>query len=168
MQTIKLAYLALFKSQGVPFIHGGEEFARSKGGNNNSYEAPDSVNEVEWSLKREHLDLFNYVRDIIALRKAHPMFRLRTRPDVRSRVQFLDPPDRNVLMFTINGGGVPGETWKRVCVVLNSGDETDAAINLPGGDWSVAFDDHGAAESPSTVSGKVSVRHKSGVVLFQQ
>lgn len=166
IETMKLGYLALFTSQGVPFIHGGEEFARTKGGNNNSYEAPDSVNEVDWELKREHLDLFNYVRDAIALRKGHPIFRLRTRPEVASRVQFLNPPDHNLLMFTINGDGVPDETWKRVCVVLNCADKTDTEVILPSGEWSVALDEKGAASGPP-ISGKLDVRHKSGVVLYQ-
>jgi pullulanase len=179
IETMKLGYLALFTSQGVAFFHGGEEFARSKGGNNNSYESSDSVNEVDWSLKREHLDLFNYVRDLIALRKAHPMFRLRTRPDVRSRVQFVSTPDPKILMFTINGEGVPGEIWKRVCVIMNSADSSDAAVAVPG-DWTMAMDAQGAASVHSpfgerqtnraadVISGKVAVRHKSGMVLFQQ
>jgi pullulanase len=166
IETMKLGYLALFTAQGVPFIHGGEEFARTKGGNNNSYESSDSVNQVDWALKREHLDLFNYVRDVIALRKAHPMFRLRTRSRVQSAVHFIDTPDHATLVFAINGEGVPGETWKRVCVVLNSGDESDAEITLPSGDWSVALDEHGAASVP-VISGKLRVRHKSGVVLYQ-
>jgi pullulanase len=178
IETMKLGYLALFTSQGVPFIHGGEEFARSKGGNNNSYESPDSVNQVDWQLKREHYDLFTYVRDLIALRKAHPMFRLRTRPQVASRVQFLPTRDDKTLMFTINGEGVPGETWKRVCVILNSANETDAEVNLPSGEWLVALDHSGAVPaaaavpaadetSSGPVSGKVTLGHKSGVVLFQ-
>src|SRR3954469_21682952 len=86
IETMKLGYLALLTSQGVPFMHGGEEFARTKGGNSNSYESPDSVNEVDWTLKKQHFDLFSYVRDAIALRKAHPMFRLRTRSEVQGRV----------------------------------------------------------------------------------
>ncbi|MEY2485351.1 MAG: pullulanase [Verrucomicrobiota bacterium] len=167
IETMKLGYLALFTSQGVPFFHGGEEFARSKGGNNNSYESPDSVNEVDWSLKKEHLDLFNCVRDLIALRKAHPMFRLRTKPQVQSRVHFIDTPDHPVLMFTINGEGVPGETWKRACVILNSADSIDTEVTLPSGEWSVALDEHGAFESSPAISSKLRVRHKSGVVLFQ-
>lgn len=178
IETMKLGYLALFTSQGVPFFHGGEEFARSKGGNNNSYESSDSVNQVDWSLKREHYDLFTYVRDLIALRKAHPMFRLRTRPDVRSRVQFLPTPDQKTLIFTINGESLPGEAWKRACVILNSADVTDAEITLPSGDWLVALDHSGAATvvaavpaasdaSPGRVSGKVTLRHKSGIVLYQ-
>jgi pullulanase len=166
IETMKLGYLALFTAQGVPFIHGGEEFARSKGGNNNSYEAPDSVNEVDWNLKREHMDLFTYVRDAIALRKAHPMFRLRTRPQVQSRMQLIDPSDHAALMFTVNGEGVPGETWKRACVVLNSANDADATVILPGGEWSVALDENGSADKRA-VSGKLTVRHKSGVVLFQ-
>jgi pullulanase len=165
-ETMKLGYLALFTAQGVPFFHGGEEFARSKGGNHNSYEAPDSVNQVDWALKREHLDLYNYVRSLIALRKSHPMFRLRTRAQVQSRMQFRDTPDHKTLMFTLNGEGLPGETWKRVCVVMNSA-ETDAVISLPPGDWNVALDAAGVSSSSQIVSGKATVRNKSGVVLFQ-
>ena len=168
IETMKLGYLALFTSQGVPFFHGGEEFARTKGGNSNSYEAPDSVNQVDWDLKQQHFDLFTYVRDAIALRKAHPMFRLRTKPEVRSRVHFVDTPDRNVLMFTVSGDGVRGETWKRVCVILNASNDTEANVLIPvGGQWLVALDPTGAVKEPHTVSGKITVRHKSGVVLYQ-
>ncbi len=168
MEAMKLGYLALFTSQGVPFFHGGEEFARTKGGNNNSYEAPDSVNQVDWDLKRQHLDLFSYVRDTIALRKAHPMFRLRTKADVRSRVHFVDTPDNNVLMFTVNGEGVSGETWKRACVVMNASNDTEANVVIPGGgEWLVGLDAAGVVSDRRPVSGKITVRHKSGVVLYQ-
>ena len=168
IEMMKLGYLALFTSQGVPFFHGGEEFARTKGGNNNSYEAPDSVNQVDWELKRQHHDLFTYVRDAIALRKAHPMFRLRTKPDVRSRLQFVETPDRNVLMFTVNGEGIRGETWKRACVILNASNESEARVVIPGsGEWMVALDAAGAILDRRAVTGKITVRHKSGVVLYQ-
>jgi pullulanase len=166
--TMKLGYLVLLTSQGVPFMHGGEEFARTKGGNNNSFEAPDSVNQIDWALKRQHLDLFRYVRDLIALRKAHPVFRLRNRGDVRSRVQFSNPPVTTTLMFTVNGDGVPGETWKRACVVLNSSDQTEAEVSVPGGRWSVEVDVNGATSSPQEVAGKIRVPSKSGVVLSQR
>ena len=166
IETMKLGYLALLTAQGVPFVHGGEEFARSKGGNNNSFEAPDSVNEVDWGLKRQHLDLFNYVRDVIALRKAHPMFRLRTTSDVRSRVQFVETGNPAVLMFTLNGENIPGESWKRACVVLNSANEKNADVVLPGENWSTALDENGAADS-RPMSGKITVRYKSGLVWYQ-
>jgi hypothetical protein len=104
----------------------------------------------------------------MTLRKAHPLFWLRSRADVRSRVQFIDPPDRASLMFTVNGEGVPGETWKRACVALNSSDQKDSEMSLPGGAWLVAADADGAVASPQIVSGKITLRHKSGVVLYQK
>jgi len=168
IETMKLGYLALLTSQGVPFMHGGEEFARTKGGNNNSFEAPDSVNEVDWSLKRQHLDLFNYVRDLIVIRKAHPMFRLRTKSDVRSRVNFIEQSNHGTLMYTVSGEGITGETWKRACVVLNSADSSDAELILPSGNWKVALDDHGTPAEQRVVSGKINLRFKSGAILYHQ
>jgi pullulanase len=165
-ETMKLGYLALFTSQGVPFIQGGEEFARTKGDNNNSYNAPDAVNQVDWELKETHLDLFHYVRDLIALRKAHPLFRLRTRAQVASHLRFVDSPNEKLLIFTIDGAGVTGETWSRACVILNSESEP-AEVTPPGGSWSLALDDHGAAQS-GAVTGKVNVPAKSGLVLYQR
>jgi pullulanase len=168
METMKLGYLALYTSQGVPLILGGEEFARSKGGDNNSYVAPDSVNEVDWSLKQKNLDLFNYTRDVIALRKAHPAFRLRTREDVSKRLSFQETPDEKTLMFTLDGAGVAGETWSRICVALNSNDSDKADLALPPGSWSVALDEKGATTDERSVSGTVSVPPKSGLVLYQR
>jgi pullulanase len=167
-ETMKLGYLALFTAQGVPFIHGGEEFARTKGGDNNSYIAPDSVNQVDWSLKQKNLDLFNYTRDVIALRKAHPVFRLRTRDEIAKRLSFQDTPDQKTLMFTLDGAGVPGEKWSHVCVVMNSDNDSAAQVKLPDGDWSVALDETGATMDDRPVSGTVSVRQKSGLVLYQR
>jgi len=168
IETMKLGYLALLTSQGVPFMHGGEEFARTKGGNNNSYDSPDSVNEVDWTLKRDHIELYKYVRDAIALRKAHPMFRLRTRSQVQSRLHFVENGNRDVLMYTLDGEGVPGENWKRVCVALNSSNTSDAVVIPPGNTWSVAMDEEGATAEPRMVSGKLTLRRKSGAVLFQR
>jgi pullulanase len=168
IETMKLGYLALLTSQGVPFMHGGEEFARTKGGNNNSYDSPDSVNEVDWTLKRDHIELFKYVRDAIALRKAHPMFRLRTRSQVQSRLHFVENANRDVLMYTLDGEGVPGEAWKRVCIALNSSNTNDAIVIPPGNTWNVAMDEAGAVNEARMISGKLTVPHKSGVVLFQR
>jgi len=167
LRAMKLGYLALLTSQGVPFMQGGEEFARSKGGDNNSYKSPDSVNQVDWSLKKRNLDLFTYVRDVIALRKAHPAFRIRTRQEMQARLKFVDVPNNNkVLMFTINGEGVPGETWKNICVILN-GDDRGTDVSLPAGEWTVATDKDGAVSTSRPAAGEVSISPRSGLVLFQ-
>ena len=164
-RTAKIGYLVLLTSQGVPFMQGGEEFGRSKGGDDNSYASPDSVNEVDWSLKVKNHDLFAYVRDLIALRKAHPLFRLRTREDIRARVRFL--ASDSGLAYEIDGNGVPGEDWNQALVIVNPDNENPMSMSLPGGDWEAACDEHGATMG-QTMNGTVSVPAKSGLVLFKQ
>jgi pullulanase len=166
---MKLGYLLLFTSQGVPFLQGGEEFARTKFGNGNSFNAPDTVNEVDWSLKKKHYDLFTYARDIITLRKAHPLFRLRSKEQIGAWLKFHDQPNPASLMFTIDPeGGLPDETWRHVCVIANSADELNYDFALPAGPWHVAFDVNGAVTSDRIVEGTVRVRYKSGMILYQR
>jgi pullulanase len=164
-RTAKIGYLVLLTSQGVPFMQGGEEFGRSKGGNDNSYASPDSVNEVDWSLKEKNHDLFTYVRDLIALRKAHPLFRLRTREDIRARLRFL--PSDTGLAYEIDGKDVPGEQWDKALVIVNPDNENPMSMRLPPGDWEMACDERGATMG-ETMNGAVTVPAKSGLVLFKQ
>jgi len=164
-RTAKIGYLVLLTSQGVPFMQGGEEFGRSKGGDDNSYISPDSVNEVDWSLKKTNYDLFTYVRDLIALRKAHPLFRLRTRDDIRGRLKFLRA--ESGMAYEIDGNGVPGESWNQALVIVNPDNANPMNMALPGGDWETACDEHGATMG-QTMSGSITVPAKSGLVLFKQ
>ncbi len=163
---MKVGYLLLFTSQGVPFLQAGEEFARSKGGEGNSYNAPDSVNGIDWSLKKKNHDLFTYIRDVIAIRKAHPVFRLRAKEQIAAWLKFIDAGDPDVLMYTLDGSNVADETWKQVCVVVNAADDASSAVMLPAGTWHVACDHNGAADN-RTVEGSVRVRYKSGMILYQ-
>ncbi len=166
-EMMKLGYLLLFTSQGVPFLHGGEEFARTKFGNDNSYNAPDTINEVDWSLKKKNYDLFTYTRDLIALRKAHPVFRLRAKEQIAAWLKFPKTGDPNVLMYTYDAGNVEGESWKQVCVIANAADSVSAEVSLPPGIWQVAFDQNGSVKGDQLLQGVARVRHKSGIILYQ-
>ncbi len=167
LEMMKLGYLLLFTAQGVPFIHGGEEFARTKQGHENSYNAPDDINEVNWSLKQTNADLFTYVRDLIALRKAHPVFRLRAKEQIAAWLKFPKTGDPNVLMYTYDAGNAEGEPWKQVCVIVNAADSGSAEVKLPDGVWQVAFDHTGTVTEPRPVQDTVRVRYKSGMILYQ-
>ena len=167
-EMMKLGYLMLLTSQGVPFLHGGEEFARTKFGNDNSYNAPDNINEVDWSLKKKNYDLFTYTRDLIALRKAHPVFRLHAKEQIAAWLTFHDTTRPGMVMFTLDPGSLPGETWKHVCVIANSDDTASPDFALPAGSWHVALDANGAVKEDRIVDGSVRVRYKSGMVLYQQ
>ena len=166
-EMMKLGYFMLLTSQGVPFLHGGEEFARTKFGNDNSYNAADSINEVDWSLKKKNYDLFTYTRDLIALRKAHPVFRLRAKEQIAAWLKFHDTTNPGTVMFTLDPGSVAGESWKHVCVMANSADVTSSDFTLPAGQWRVALDANGAVKDERVVEGTVHVRYKSGMILYQ-
>ena len=79
----KLAQTIVFTSQGVPFIYAGEELYRNKKGVHNTYQSPDSINQINWDNKTKYIDIFNYYQGLIALRKAHPAFRIPTAEGLR-------------------------------------------------------------------------------------
>ena len=125
----KLGQTVVFTSQGIPFIYAGEEIFRTKQGVHNSYNSPDSINAIDWSFKTRYADLYDYYRGLIALRKAHPAFRLGNADLVREHLEFLDAPDGAVAWrLTGHAGGDPCE---ELVVVINSRKEA-VSVTVPG------------------------------------
>jgi len=81
----RLAMGVVILSQGMPFIHAGQEFLRTKQGVENSYRHPDSINEIDWELRDKHQDLVNTTKDLITLRKTYKVFRLDTNARIRNK-----------------------------------------------------------------------------------
>lgn len=86
----KMAFNILLLSQGIPFFHAGNEFMRDKKGEHNSYNASLDINGIDWSLKEKHLDFFNYVKDLIEIRKRYPLFRLHDAQDIKDKAYFIE------------------------------------------------------------------------------
>ena len=126
----KLAETFVFTSQGVPFIFTGDEVMRDKKGVHNSYNSPDSINTIDWKQKTTYREVFDYIKDLIAMRKAHPAFRMGDADLVRQHVHFL-PAKEGVVAWELNGEAV-GDSWKRIVVILN-GQERSAQVTLPEG-----------------------------------
>lgn len=85
----RLAETLVLTSQGVPFIHAGMEFLRTKNGVENSYISPDTINQIDWTRKAAYLSVFEYYRDLIALRRQHPAFRMPTTEMIQAHLVFL-------------------------------------------------------------------------------
>ena len=117
----KLAFGILGVSQGALFFHGGCELLRTKDGVHNSYNSPDSINEIDWVWKKNNLDVFEYFQGIIALRKAHPVFRLGTATAVKNRLSFTESslPVPQAIVFTLDGKGLEGEDWQKAVIFIN-------------------------------------------------
>lgn len=135
----KLAQTIVFTSQGVPFMRAGEEVLHSKQGVKNSFESPDSINEIDWSLKARHREIFDYYQGLIALRKAHPAFRIPTAEGVRQALRFLDIADPGVVAYTLSEHA-NGDEWKEILVVFN-GHRKAVDVDLPAGPWTAVAKD---------------------------
>lgn len=164
----KLANAIVLTSQGVPFLHAGEEFLRTKGGEHNSYNLPDSVNRLDWTRKREHLDVFRFYKDLIALRKAHPAFRMKTEAAVRENLKFYEelnlPVESPAIAYVLDGAKA-GDVWKRIVVLINP-EKQARAFALPEGSWLPAFNSAGlVTKQVKAVSGSFSVAPLSLSVL---
>lgn len=129
----KMAGAIVLTSQGIPFLHAGQDFVRTKGGDHNSYKSPDSVNQLDWARKARYLDVFRYYKGLIELRKAHPAFRMTTAEDIREHLKFMDMPAPNMVGYTI-GGHANGDSWKTIAVVFNAG-TSDVKVELPASGW---------------------------------
>lgn len=116
---MKLAETVTLTSQGVPFIWCGDEIMRDRKGVHNCYASPDSINAIDWNGKTENIDLFNYIKGVISIRKAHPAFRMGCAERVRENLAFIPVKQKNVVAFTLNGSAV-GDTWNDIVVVFNS------------------------------------------------
>jgi len=141
----KLAIGMVLTSQGIAFVHGGSEFARTKGGHHNSYNAGDQVNKYDWPRKDQYRDVFDYVQGLIALRRAHPAFRMPDASSVRRGLKFLDAPAA-VVAYALNGAEA-GDDWRTI-VVIHNGEPEPRTVQLPAGVWTVVVDAQRAGVTP--------------------
>ena len=129
-----LAQTAVLTSQGVPFILCGEEMLRDKKGVHNSYNSPDSINHLDWNNLHKYPEVFNYYSGMIALRKAHPAFRMGNADEVRKHLEFIDAPKGVVAFHLKDFAG--GDTWKDIIVILNANKEA-MDVSIPEGNYTI-------------------------------
>ena len=129
-----LAQTAVFTSQGVPFMLSGEELLRTKLGVHNSFESPDSINHLDWTNKTKYPKVFEYYKNLIALRKNHPAFRLGSAELVRKHLEFLYTPVKTLAFRLKNYAG--RDDWRNIIVILNAGN-TDTEVTIPEGNYTI-------------------------------
>ena len=133
----KLALSIVLTSQGISFLHAGTEFLRTKKGNENSFNAGDSINAIDWSLKTKNKDVYEYVKALIKLRKEHPAFRMKTAKEIAANIVFEEKLPNGVVGYTISGAAV-GDSWKKIRVYFNGNKKTQT-IKLPSKNWKAAI-----------------------------
>ncbi len=163
----KLAETFVFTSQGVPFIFAGDEVMRDKKGVHNSYNSPDSINTIEWKNKAAYKEVFNYMKDLIALRKAHPAFRMGDADLVRKHMEFLPVEGSNLIAFILKDHA-NGDEWKDIVVAFNSRKEP-AKVSVPKGAYTIVCKDGKInAKGMGKVNGaEVTVPAQSALIMYK-
>ena len=159
-----LAQTAVFTSQGVPFMLSGEELLRTKQGVHNSFESPDSINHLDWANKTKYPQVFEYYKNLIALRRHHPAFRLGSADLVRRHLEFLDTPKGVVAFRLKNYAG--RDDWRNIIVILNASKKAQQ-IAIPASSYTVVCRDGVINENGlATVTGdKAVVSPQSAIIL---
>lgn len=165
----RLTVAMILTAQGVSFLHAGIELLRTKQGVENSFESPDAINHMDWSRKKQYQGAYEYIRQLIALRKQHPAFRLPNTASIQQNLRFLDITEQNLIAYTLNGKAV-GDPWGEILVIYN-GNAAPRRVNLPSGSsWQVGLDDSALYESNGrTIAGpNVEVPGISVLVLHRK
>lgn len=167
LRVAKLAQTIVFTSQGTPFMFAGEEVFRDKKGVHNSYQSPDSVNAIDWNQKKTYRELFDFYKNLIALRKAHPAFRMTSAQDVAKHIVFDKVTIPNVISYSIKDNA-NGDKWKEIKLIFN-GSASAQSLEIPKGNWTIVSRDGKVDESGLGTSqgGKVSVSPCSALILVR-
>ncbi len=154
-----LASAITLTSQGISFIHAGEEMLRTKptstGFDHNSYKSSDEVNMLDWSRKDDYIDVFEYYKGLIDLRNTHPQFRYSTSKEIEENLEFIETDD-NIIVYTLED-----------FVVIFNPYREEKTIDLPQGEYKFYVDKTTAKAEPfgDTVSNEIVVPSISATVL---
>lgn len=164
----RLAAAFTLLSTGIPFFQAGEEMLRTKQdekGNyvENSYCSPDSVNSIVWErLAQEEVSVTHrYYQGLLAIRKAHKLFRIASQAEAQEKITLLPDTGENVAVFSLKGES------EEVLAVYHCGG-ADASLALPSGEWTIlAQGDSASAQGIATVSGTVHLPPMAACILVQ-
>ncbi|MCX5773428.1 MAG: type I pullulanase [Fusobacteria bacterium] len=159
-----LAFGIVMTSQGIAYMGEGEEFARTKHGNDNSYNDNDpTVNPINWNLKAKNSELFDYYQFMISLRKSHPAFRMTSSEMVNSHLQIIST-NNNQIIYQITGSA-NFDSWKNIIVILNGNGK--GMRFSPMGNWEISVNGLTTYEKGRAITKSVIVPAYSMAVLYQ-
>lgn len=172
LAAAKLAQTIVFTSQGTPFMFAGEEVFRDKQGVHNSYKSPDSINAIDWSNKAKYRDQFDYYKGLVALRKAHPAFRMTSTADIARNLRFdkiNSEKTPNLISYSlINNAN--GDDWKEIKVVFN-GASSPQSVDIKKGEWMIVAQDgriSPTGDLGATKGGRMTLAPYSALILARK
>ena len=165
----KLAAVLTLTSQGIVFMQAGEEFARTKFGDENSFVSSDEINQLDWSALEKYGDLADYYKGLIAIRKHFAPFREPTKKSAEL-IQFSSEP-WGVVAYTLENTVTPETEWKSIAVIVNAAKAAKTVtLDSDNDRWTVIADGNKAGlEALGTLSGKnITIPPISAMILVQE
>ena len=133
----RLAAGIYLTSMGLPFWQAGEEFARTKKGQGNSYRSSPALNRLDWHRAEQFHSLVDYYRGLIGLRTAFPRLGALDKANPAA-IEFF-PLEQPLVGWRLPAQWGDGAAWSALCVYYNP-TETAQVVTLPGGSWKLLSD----------------------------
>ena len=143
----------ILTAQGIPFLHSGVEFLRSKQGDHNSYRSLDNINKINWADKIKYYEVFSFIKGLIKIRKGHKAFRKSSDLDIRNNQNiFFINNDENSGVIISHLYNNSDDIWKNILVIYNatSIDDYDVNYKIPkshSGKWNIVVNNKYAGEN---------------------
>nr|WP_214853206.1 type I pullulanase [Exiguobacterium sp. s130] len=145
LRMSRLAQTIALLAQGIPFLHAGQEFLRTKQGVENSYNASDEINRMDWERRDDHLSLVTYIKTILQIRRMHGGFRLHRANQVRELLRFINLRP-GVIAYEVEAIH-SYDAWQRTLVVYNTTHEI-VEVSLDHSRWNVHVQGDDASVDP--------------------
>ncbi len=174
---VKQANAIVLLGNGIPFLHGGVEIMRTKpctvidgedqgectgGYDHNSYRSPDQTNQIDWQWKVDNINVFEYYKGLIELRKANPNFRMDSIEEMEDKITFI-PESSGTLQYLMFD---PESPWAYTMVAFNNGHGI-SNIDLLGLEWNVIVNgDYAGTETLEIVSGTYMMEENETIVMY--
>lgn len=170
----RLTAALVLTSQGISFMQAGEEFARTKQGDENSYVSSTKLNQLDWNRSVEYADLVSYYSGLMEIRKNFKPFRDPTTTSAKL-MNFLET-DKGVVAYTLENALTPDKEWKNAALIFNGSDtETTVTLTPPDGktlpaEWTVIINktEAGLNSLGEITDGKVTVPPCAAVMLVDK
>ncbi|MDQ0208171.1 type I pullulanase [Alkalicoccobacillus murimartini] len=134
-------------SQGIPFLHAGQEWCRTKLGVENSYCTPDWINGLDWDRRTAYDNYAQYVKGIIQIRKAYSIFSLPTYHEIHKRINWLIC-ESDFLLYELNYGLSGHQGIQKILIAHNGTEHNRSFFCKVQGIWQVCVDEKAASLVP--------------------
>lgn len=125
---LMLAFVLL--AQGIPFIHSGQEFARTKYHHDNTYNMGDEINHFDYNRRDRYMDIVNYFKELVNIRKKYHLFKMDTTEEIYEKVYY-EPIDQKALGYLLHND------VEEIYVIFNPTEDT--LYKEFGNEWELLF-----------------------------